>query len=77
MSGGVDGGSVAYIASIAEIIKQANPQPRFGATYKLPLIYAGNKDAQDIVMEICGKDMDVHVVDNLRPRHDLENLEPG
>ncbi|MFA6654233.1 MAG: glutamate mutase L [Bacillota bacterium] len=77
MSGGVDGGSVAYIASIAEIIKQANPQPRFGATYKLPLIYAGNKDAQDIVVEICGKDMDVHVVDNLRPRHDLENLGPA
>lgn len=77
MSGGVDGGSVAYIASIAEIIKQANPQPRFGATYKLPLIYAGNKDAQDLVTEICGRDMDVHLVDNLRPRHDMENLGPA
>ncbi|MBP8614189.1 MAG: glutamate mutase L [Firmicutes bacterium] len=77
MSGGVDGGSVAYIASIAEIIKQANPQPRFGATYKLPLIYAGNKDAQDLVMEICGADMDVHIVENLRPRHDIENLGPA
>ncbi len=77
MSGGVDGGSVAYIASIAEIIKQANPQPRFGATYKLPLIYAGNKDAQDLVMEICGADMDVNIVDNLRPRHDIENLGPA
>ncbi len=77
MSGGVDGGSVAYIASIAEIIKQANPQPRFGATYKLPLIYAGNKDAQDLVTEICGHDMDVQLVDNLRPRHDVENLGPA
>jgi len=77
MSGGVDGGSVAYIALIAEIIKQANPQPRFGATYKLPLIYAGNKDAQDIVTAICGDTMDVHLVDNLRPRHDIENLGPA
>ena len=48
VSGGVDGGSVAYLALIAEIIKQANPQPRFGATYKLPLIYAGNKDARTL-----------------------------
>ncbi len=77
VSGGVDGGSVAYIALIAEIIKQANPQPRFGATYKLPLIYAGNVDAQDIVIEICGETMDVHLAQNLRPRHDIENLGPA
>ena len=77
VSGGVDGGSVAYLALIAEIIKQANPQPRFGATYKLPLIYAGNIDAQDIVMQICGDVMDVHLVPNLRPRHDIENLGPA
>ncbi len=77
LSGGVDGGSVQYIASMSEIIEQANPQPRFGSTYKLPLIYAGNVDAQDIVTQICSKDMDVHVVDNLRPRHDTENLGPA
>ncbi len=77
MSGGVDGGSVAYLALISEIIKQANPQPRFGATYKLPLIYAGNRDAQDIVSSICSDDMDLHIVENLRPRHDVENLGPA
>jgi len=77
MSGGVDGGSVAYIAAIAETIVQANPQPRFGATYKLPLIYAGNKDAQDIVQSIAQKELDVHLVENLRPRHDVENLGPA
>jgi len=77
MSGGVDGGSVSYLALIAELIKQANPQPRFGSTYKLPLIYAGNKDARDIVVEVCGTQMDVHITDNLRPRHDVENLGPA
>lgn len=77
MSGGVDGGSVAYIAAIAETIVQANPQPRFGSTYKLPLIYAGNVDAQDIVQNIAGDTMDVHIVDNLRPSHDVENLAPA
>lgn len=77
LSGGVDGGSVQYIASMSETLKQAKPQPRFGATYKLPLIYAGNKDAADIVTQICSEDMDVQVVENLRPSHDVENLGPA
>jgi uncharacterized protein (TIGR01319 family) len=77
MSGGVDGGSVTYIAAIAETLVQANPQPRFGATYKLPLVYAGNVDAQDMVRAIAGSDLDVYMVNNLRPRHDLENLGPA
>jgi len=77
MSGGVDGGSVSYIAAIAETIVQANPQPRFGATYKLPLVYAGNRDAQDLIMEVAGSQLDVHLVENLRPRHDVENLGPA
>jgi uncharacterized protein (TIGR01319 family) len=77
LSGGVDGGSVSFIASMSEMIKRANPKPRFGSTYKLPLIYAGNKDASDIVTQICGDDMDVQLVENLRPRHDVENLGPA
>jgi len=77
MSGGVDGGSVTYIAAIAETIVQANPQPRFGATYKLPLVYAGNVDAQDMVESIAGNELDINLVENLRPRHDLENLGPA
>jgi uncharacterized protein (TIGR01319 family) len=77
MSGGVDGGSVAYIAAIAETIVQANPQPRFGSTFKLPLVYAGNGDAQDLVLSIAGIPLDVQMVENLRPRHDLENLGPA
>ncbi len=77
MSGGVDGGSVVYLAAIAETIVQAAPQPRFGRTYKLPLVYAGNKDASDLVESIAGETMDVHVVENLRPKHDVENLGPA
>jgi len=77
MSGGVDGGSVSYLAALAETIVQANPQPRFGATYKLPLVYAGNKDAADLVQSICEENMDIHVVENVRPRSDVENLGPA
>ncbi|MFO8060344.1 MAG: glutamate mutase L [Bacillota bacterium] len=77
LSGGVDGGSVSYLAALAETILQANPQPRFGATYRLPVVYAGNKDAQDMVQGIMQERLDVHVVPNLRPRHDVENLGPA
>ncbi len=77
MSGGVDGGSVSYLAAMAETIVQANPQPRFGATYKLPLVYAGNKDAADLVDSVCSATMDVHMVENVRPRSDVENLGPA
>lgn len=77
MSGGVDGGSVSYLAALAETIVQANPQPRFGATYKLPLVYAGNKDAADLVESVCSETIDVHIVENVRPRADVENLGPA
>ncbi len=77
MSGGVDGGSVSYLAAMAETIVQANPQPRFGSTFKLPLVYAGNKDAADLVDSVCEGEMEVHVVENVRPRADIENLGPA
>ncbi len=77
LSGGVDGGSVSYLAAMAETILQANPQPRFGATYQLPVVYAGNKDAQDLVQAILQEKLDTHIVPNLRPRHDVENLGPA
>ncbi|MBE3590154.1 MAG: glutamate mutase L [Firmicutes bacterium] len=77
LSGGVDGGSVQYLAALAETIVQANPQPRFGSTFRLPVVYAGNKDAQDMVQSILEPDLEVHLVPNLRPRHDLENLGPA
>ncbi|MBT9259205.1 MAG: glutamate mutase L [Clostridiales bacterium] len=77
LSGGVDGGSVQYLAALAETVLQANPRPRFGSTYRLPVVYAGNVDAQDLVVSILEPHLDVHLVPNLRPRHDLENLGPA
>ncbi|MEW6522348.1 MAG: glutamate mutase L [Bacillota bacterium] len=77
LSGGVDGGSVTYIAAMTETLIQANPQPRFGGTYKLPLVFAGNRDAQDMVLAIAGNELDIHICENLRPRHDVENLGPA
>ena len=37
LSGGVDGGTTKHVIELAEILKAANPQPRLGSDYKLPV----------------------------------------
>ena len=76
LSGGVDGGTTSHVAELAEIIEAANPKPRLGVTYELPVIYAGNKDASEIVGDRLGDKMALEVVDNLRPVLERENLMP-
>src|SRR5688572_29638084 len=77
LSGGVDGGSVGHVVKLAEIIAAADPRPRLGSTYKLPLIYAGNNKAADEVRDTLGGKTDLSVVDNLRPTMERENLGPA
>ena len=76
LSGGIDGGTTSHVVELAEIIEAANPKPRLGVTYELPVIYAGNKDASEIVGERLGDKMALEVVDNLRPVLERENLMP-
>ena len=40
LSGGIDGGTTKHVVELAEILAAANPQPRLGQNYKLPVIYA-------------------------------------
>jgi uncharacterized protein (TIGR01319 family) len=77
MSGGTDGGAVTHVVEMAEYVAAAEPRPRFGVTYKLPLIYAGNKDAQPQVRKILGEKTALEVTDNLRPILERENLAPA
>lgn len=77
LSGGIDGGTVKHVVELAEIIGAADPKPRFGAGYNLPVIYAGNKDARDSIKENLEKKTDLSIVDNLRPLLEMENLEPA
>ena len=77
MSGGTDGGAVTHVVEMAEYIAAAEPRPRFGATYKLPLIYAGNKEAQGPVRKILGEKAALEVTDNIRPVLERENLAPA
>lgn len=77
MSGGTDGGAVTHVVEMAEYVAAAEPRPRFGVTYKLPLIYAGNKEAQLQVKKILEEKSALVVTDNIRPVLERENLAPA
>lgn len=77
LSGGIDGGTTTHVVEIAELVAAADPRPRLGTGYKLPIIYAGNKDARDPVKEALQEKVDLRVVDNLRPVLERENLGPA
>jgi uncharacterized protein (TIGR01319 family) len=76
LSGGTDGGTVTHLVELAELLIAADPRPRFG-TMKLPVIFAGNKDAREEIQRVLGERFDLRIVDNLRPTLDRENLGPA
>jgi uncharacterized protein (TIGR01319 family) len=76
MSGGTDGGNTERLTEMAEIVRRADPKPRFG-DMKLPIIYAGNNKAQDSVEAVLGEGIELKKVANLRPTLDKENLDPA
>ena len=77
LSGGVDGGTTKHVVELAEIIASASPRPRLGIGYQLPVIYAGNKEAQGEVANILGDKTALTITDNLRPVLERENLQPA
>ncbi|MBI1799656.1 MAG: glutamate mutase L [Candidatus Eisenbacteria bacterium] len=77
LSGGTDGGDVKRVAEMAEILVAADPRARLGAGYELPVIYAGNRDAAQIVTDCLGGRTALTVVPNLRPTLERENLGPA
>ena len=77
LAGGVDGGTVSHVVELAELFAAANPRPRLGIGFDLPVVFAGNKKAQGEVERILGEKTDLSVVDNLRPRLEEENLGPA
>ncbi|MBN2363649.1 glutamate mutase L [candidate division WOR-3 bacterium] len=77
LSGGIDGGTTKHVAELAELIAAADPKPRFGSTFKLPVIFAGNKDAREMVAERLKEKTELFIVDNLRPILERENLKPA
>ncbi len=77
LSGGIDGGTLDHVVELAAIVKAADPKPRFGVGYKLPVIFAGNVDARQAVADELGDSMELKIVENIRPVLERENLTPA
>ncbi len=77
LSGGIDGGTTTHVVEIAELISAADPRPRLGSSYKLPIIYAGNVNAMEPVRDTLADKVDLKTVENLRPVLERENLGPA
>ncbi len=77
MAGGVDGGTTKHVAELAELVAAADPKPRLGSDYKLPVIYAGNTEAQGIIKETLAEKTDLMLTENIRPTLEVENLGPA
>jgi uncharacterized protein (TIGR01319 family) len=77
MAGGTDGGTIPHVVRIAELIAPAKPRPRFGQGYRMPIIYAGNREAAQFVADTFDDSVALLVVDNVRPVLERENLSPA
>ncbi|HUT00947.1 MAG TPA: glutamate mutase L [Phycisphaerae bacterium] len=77
LSGGTDGGTVRHVVELAEFLAAAKPRPRLGSSFKLPVVYAGNKDARQEVAAALAEEAELHLTENLRPVLERENLGPA
>ncbi|MBD3334976.1 MAG: methylaspartate mutase, partial [Candidatus Eisenbacteria bacterium] len=77
LSGGVDGGTTTHVVELAEILAAADPRPRLGRDYQLPVIYAGNKEAIEAVKDRLADKTALEITENIRPIMERENLGPA
>lgn len=75
MSGGYEGGAYASILRQAEVLSYCEIKPKYALKDKIPLIYAGNADAQLAVQSILQDSFDVHLLPNIRPSEEVEQTE--
>lgn len=77
LAGGTDGGATEHVIELVELIKAAEPRPRLGVAYKLPIVYAGNINLRPQVEKLIGGQFALDMVENLRPVLEVENTEPA
>ena len=77
MAGGTDGGASSHVMEIAELIKAAEPKPRLGVAYQLPIVYAGNKALRPQIETLLKEGFALDMVENIRPVLEQENTEPA
>ncbi|MCD6328752.1 MAG: glutamate mutase L [Candidatus Cloacimonetes bacterium] len=76
-SGGTDGGNISSIVRMGELLSLAHPKPKFGDKTEIPLVYAGNKDAQSFIQSLFSEKFQLYIVPNIRPTLQNENLPPA
>ncbi len=77
LAGGTDGGTITHVVELAELLVAADPKPRLGIGYRLPIIYAGNNAAREEVRKLLERNFDLRIVDNIRPTLEIENPDPA
>lgn len=75
-SGGTDGGAFTGVVRMAEILSFGKPSPKFITEKQIPLIYAGNKEAQNFMKSLFAEDYALSILPNIRPSMHHENIEP-
>ena len=75
IGGGVDGGAVGPVLEMVKDIAAALSGPIAGG--RVHVIFAGNQDARSQVAEVLGDCSSLHVVSNVRPTLEIEDLGPS
>lgn len=76
LAGGTDGGAIAGVVRLAELLTLANPQPKFRQNMKIPLIFCGNREARPFIRQVLEDTFDIDIVDNVRPSMTELNTDP-
>ncbi|MEW6687056.1 MAG: glutamate mutase L [Candidatus Edwardsbacteria bacterium] len=77
MAGGIDGGAIAGVVRLAEILSLSEPTPKFHQSERIPLVFAGNVDARRFITEVLGEKFELHIVENIRPSLTETNVKPA
>lgn len=75
LAGGTDGGDIKYTVKMSELVATAQPKPRLGRGYELPLIFAGNVAAHKEIQKVLGEKFSLRTVPNIRPSIDVEDIQ--
>jgi uncharacterized protein (TIGR01319 family) len=77
LAGGTDGGTRKHVIALAEMLRAAQPRPRLGTGFDLPVIYAGNREVRGEIETMLAGRVSLQTVDNVRPVLEHEELGPA
>lgn len=76
IAGGVEGGDKVNMIRMASMLMNADMRPKYAPDGRMPVLYAGNSEAEPVIESIFMERANFTSVPNLRPRMDEENLLP-